>query len=72
MSVNLSRWIDIEGPDFKQVEDHQAVKKLVKTCLELDLITIDKNGYMWYKEYPVHAEIGLELVGLRYSSKASN
>lgn len=72
MSINIKRWIDLESPEFETIENPSVIKKLVKRGVELGAIQVDKNGYMKSGENIIHVEIGTELVGLRYSSKASN
>lgn len=70
--IDIKRWIDIDGPEFKTLEDSSTIKKIVNMGLEAGAITLDKNGYMWSGENPIHAENGSELVGLRCSKKAVN
>lgn len=70
--VDIKRWIDIDGEEFKSLEDSSTIRKIINMGLEAGAITLDNNGYMWNRENPIHAEKGSELVGIRYSKKAVN
>jgi len=71
-TVNIDRWIDLDGLDFKQVERHTFIRKIVMVGIEGGVIVADKAGYLWQGENPVHAELDGKFVGLRYSAKAVN
>ena len=72
MKPDIKRWIDMDSSEFNQIETPSLVKKIVLSGIEYGFITVDKNGYMFQGENIVHAELGTELVGLRYSAKAAN
>lgn len=71
-AVNIERWIDMDGEDFKRIEKPTFVRKIVTIGIEGGVIKVDNAGYMWAGENPVHAELDGELVGLRYAAKAVN
>jgi len=70
--VNINRWIDMDGPDFKRVEKHNFIRKIISVGIEGGVIKVDKAGYMWQGENPVHAELDGQFVGLRFAAKALN
>lgn len=70
--VNIDQWIDMDGADFKRIEKHTFVRKIVTVGIQGGVITVDKAGYMWQGTIPVHAELDGKFVGLRYSAKAAN
>ena len=70
--VTIDRWIDLDGADFKRVEKHNFIRKIISIGLEGGVITVDKAGYMWQGDNPVHAELDGQLVGLRFAAKAVN
>lgn len=71
-SSDLERWIDLDGADFKRVEKHNLIRKILGIGIEEGIIKVDNAGYMWQKGLPVYAELDGKLVGLRYSAKAVN
>jgi hypothetical protein len=72
MSLNITRWIDMDGPDFQRLEQHNFIRKIIRVGIEGGAIKVDKAGYMWQGENPVHAELDGGLVGLRFAAKAAN
>lgn len=70
--VSVDTWIDMDGADFKRLENQYWVRKAVNVGIELGLVTVDKAGYMWKDSSPVYAKLDGKLVGLRYSAKAVN
>jgi hypothetical protein len=69
----IERWIDIDSPEFKQVEQAHAVRKLTLRSLELQIVVPDKNGYLYtVGGLPLNAELNGKTIGLRYSAKAAN
>lgn len=70
--VSVDQWIDLDGVDFKRVEKHTFIRKIITVGIEGGMITVDKAGYMWQGVNPVHAELDGKFVGLRFSAKAVN
>lgn len=72
LKVNIDRWIDINGPDFKRMERHTFILKIINIGIEGGIIQVDSAGYMWQKGNPVYGELDGQFVGLRYAAKAIN
>lgn len=70
--VDIDQWIDMDSADFKRVGACSMVRKVVNIGIEAGIIRVDKAGYMWQGDNPVHAELDGKFVGLRYSAKALN
>lgn len=67
-----SRWIDLDGKEFSDIEHAHILRRALHDGIEEGHIRVDTHGYLWQGEMPVHTEINGEVVKLRYSSKASN
>lgn len=72
MSLQIEQWIDMDGEDFKRLEDSVLIRKIVNVRVETGIIKIDNAGYMWEGTNPVHAELDGKFVGLRYAARALN
>jgi hypothetical protein len=70
--VSIERWIDLDSADFKRLENHGYIRQQTLRAIELGVIVVDKAGYMWFKEQPIHAELDGQTVGLRLAAKAVN
>lgn len=70
--INIDRWIDLDSQEAKRIEQYNFIRKIINVGIESGQIRIDLNGYMWMKEFPVHAELDDKLVGLRFAAKAIN
>lgn len=70
--VVVERWVDMDSAEFKKIEHHAWIRRFTLRAIELGAVTIDKAGYIWSNDTPVHAELDGELVGLRYSVSAVN
>ncbi len=71
-AINIDRWIDMDSKEFQTIESHGWIRRFTLRAIELGAVTVDKAGYIWAKEHPVHAELDGKYVGLRYSAKAVN
>jgi hypothetical protein len=71
-TADLDRWVDLSSADFKRVEKHTLILKVLRIGIEAGLVSVDNAGYMWKKGLPVYAELDGKLVGLRYSARAVN
>lgn len=69
-NVVIERWVDIESEEFKNNDRH--VYRFTLRSIELGVLVPDKAGYLWFKDQPAHAELGGQIVGLRYAAKAVN
>lgn len=70
--VNIDRWIDLDGPEFKKVEKPTFQRKIIQIGIEGGVIKVDNAGYMWQNGKPVYTELDGRFVGLRFSAKALN
>ncbi len=70
--VNIERWIDIDSADFKRLENHGWIRQRTMRAIELDVIVVDKAGYLWFRGQPIYAELDGVNVGLRLATKAVN
>ena len=70
--INIDRWIDMDSAEFQTIENHGWIRRFTLRSIELGAVTVDKAGYIWHNEHPVHAELDGKFVGLRYSAKAVN
>jgi len=70
--IQIDHWIDMDGADFKRVERHNLIRKIINIGIEDGAITVDKAGFMWQGSRPVYAELDGQLVGLRFAAKAAN
>lgn len=71
-TIDLDRWIDMNSDEFKLIENHGWIRQKTLRAVELGVITVDRAGYMWFNDTPIHAELDGKLVGLRYAVKAVN
>lgn len=70
--VEIDRWIDIDGEEFKQIENAAFIYRFTLRAIELKAIAPDKNGNLYFGDIPSHVELNGKFVGLRYSKQASN
>lgn len=71
-NVHIERWIDLDSADFKRMENHSWIRQKTLRAVELGVITVDRAGYMWFNETPIHGELDGQIVGLRLAVKAVN
>ena len=74
MSKVITKWVDLDDPEFKTVEYYTYIRKVVLAGLEYKIITPDKMGNLYMDDgaTPISAELNGETVGVRYSMKALN
>jgi hypothetical protein len=70
--INIERWIDLDGADFKRVAKPTFTRKIIQIGIDGGVIKVDNAGYMWQNGAPVYAELDGKFVGLRFSAKAAN
>jgi hypothetical protein len=71
-TADLDSWIDMDGADFKRLENQYWIRKAIHVGLETGQVKVDNAGYLWKDSSPVYAKLDGKLVGLRYSAKAVN
>jgi len=71
-NVHIERWIDLDSADFKRMENHSWIRQNTLQAVELGVITVDRAGYMWFNETPIHGQLDGQIVGLRLAAKAVN
>lgn len=71
--IKVVRWADLDSPEIKALEYYTYIRKVVFTGLEYKIIRSDNSGCLFMMDgNPVHANVGTELVGIKYSKKAAN
>jgi len=70
----VERWIDLYSSEFELLENFAWIRRFTLRAIDLNAVVIDTDGrlFMLDKITPIHAELGKQLVGLRYSNKAMN
>lgn len=68
----VSKWIDLDSPEFQKVEKPIFMRKITLIGVEGGVYQVDKAGYLWCKSQPVTIELEGETVGLRFAAKAVN
>lgn len=72
--IIVTRWVDLEAQELKEVEYYSYIKKVIASGLEHGIITSDSDGCLFMDEgtVPIHAEIKGQIIGIRLSKKAYN
>jgi hypothetical protein len=79
--VKINRWVDVDSKEFKEMSSPAEIiltKKVVKAISFKDSgISTDELGRIWSKNedgsfWPLHSEIGKEIIGFKVSKMAAN
>lgn len=69
----ISRWLDLDSPEFKSIEDYTMSRRSTLRAIEVGAIIPDKNGNLYTENgIPVWDYVNGECVGVRISAKALN
>lgn len=72
MTENVTKWVDLDSQEFKTIECYDVLQQAIHEGIEEGEITVDKMGYLWQDNMPLHTEVAGELVKLRLSTMAAN
>ena len=77
--VKITRWIDVDGIESKEIDDdRQFTKKILLIGEEDGFLSIDAQGCIWGLDekrdryYPFYIECGKDLLGFCLPKKALN
>lgn len=73
--IKIDRWLDIESEEFKKLDDASSIRQFMLRGLKCEAIKPDNNGNLYTNDNlrnPLHDKIDGELIGYKWSAKASN